>query len=123
MNEQEKQEYGRQMVALLSKLTEADGDLSTMEKRWLRALINELPSAKGEDLPASVDFDPERLRALVAEEGDAEELIEFLLLVSLADGQTSSSEWALIGDIANLVGISPERLEKMRETTVLVEPG
>lgn len=123
MNEQEKQEYGRQMVALLSKLTEADGDISTMEKRWMRALINELPSDKGKDLPASVDFDPERLRALVAEEGDAEELIEFLLLVSLADGQTSSSEWALISDIANLVGISPERLEKMRETTVLVEPG
>jgi uncharacterized tellurite resistance protein B-like protein len=50
-------------------------------------------------------------------------LIELLLLVSLADGQTSPAEWKLISYIADLVGVDQERLEDLRTHTVLtVEP-
>jgi uncharacterized tellurite resistance protein B-like protein len=123
MNDQDTHEYGRQMVALLRRLTETDGDVSVLEKRWVRTLMQELPGANDENVACSGDFDPNRLKELVQEEGEAEELIELLLLISLADGQTSPAEWKLISDIAKLVGISPDHLETMRATTVLtVEP-
>jgi uncharacterized tellurite resistance protein B-like protein len=124
MTDPDNQEYGRQMVALLRRLTEVDGDVSVLEKRWVRTLMQELPGAEDDGAAESSDFDPQRLKALVEEEDDAEELIELLLLISLADGQTSPREWKLISDIAGLVGIDGDRLEKMRATTVLtVEPG
>ena len=124
MTEQDNKEYGRQMVALLRRLTEIDGDVSVLEKRWVRTLMQELPGNEDEGAAESADFDPQRLKALVLEEGEADELIELLLLISLADGETSPGEWQLISDIAQLVGISQERLETLRATTVLtVEPG
>lgn len=123
MTDSNNHEYGRQMVALLRRLTEVDGDVSVLEKRWVRTLMQELPGADDENAAQSSDFDPKRLKELVQEEGEADELIELLLLISLADGQTSPAEWKLISDIAQLVGIDPERLEEMRATTVLtVEP-
>lgn len=121
-NDHDNEEYGRQMVALLRRLTEVDGDVSVLEKRWVRLLIQELP---GHDAVAteSSDFEPERLKELVQEEGEAEELIELLLLISLADGETTPAEWKLISDIGRLVGLSEERMETLRSTTVLtVEP-
>lgn len=115
-------EYGRQLVALLRRLTESDGDVSVLEKRWLRTLMEELQPTDETAADAS-DFDPQRLKTLVNADGEAEELIELLLLVSLADGETSADEWKLIVDTAELVGVSPERLEELRATTVLtVEP-
>lgn len=115
-------EYGRQLVALLRRLTEIDGDVSVLEKRWLRTLMEELQPTDETAADAS-DFDPQRLKTLVNADGEAEELIELLLLVSLADGETSADEWKLIVDTAELVGLSPERLEELRATTVLtVEP-
>ena len=115
-------EYGRQLVALLRRLTESDGDVSVLEKRWLRTLMEELQPTDETAADAS-DFDPQRLKTLVNADGEAEELIELLLLVSLADGETSADEWKLIADTAELVGLSPERLEELRATTVLtVEP-
>lgn len=123
MNDQDNHEYGRQMVALLRRLTEVDGDVSVLEKRWVRTLMQELPGADDETVANSSDFDPKRLKSLVQEEGEAEELIELLLLISLADGQTSPAEWKLISDIAELVGMDADRLETLRSTTVLtVEP-
>lgn len=123
MTNDDSHEYGRQMVALLRRLTEVDGDVSVLEKRWVRTLMQELPGADDESVAQSSDFNPSRLKELVAEEGDAEELIELLLLISLADGQTSPAEWKLISDIAQLVGIDSDQLETMRATTVLtVEP-
>ena len=115
-------EYGRQLVALLRRLTEIDGDVSVLEKRWLRTLMEELQPTDETAADAS-DFDPQRLKTLVNADGEAEELIELLLLVSLADGETCAEEWKLIADTAELVGLSPERLEELRATTVLtVEP-
>lgn len=115
-------EYGRQLVALLRRLTESDGDVSVLEKRWLRTLMEELQPSDDTAADAA-DFDPQRLKVLVGADGDAEELIELMLLISLADGETSSEEWKLISDTAALVGLSPERLEELRSTTVLtVEP-
>lgn len=123
MNDQDNNEYGRQMVALLRRLTEIDGDVSVLEKRWVRSLMQELPGADGDTAAVSADFDPKQLAALVREEGEAEELIELLLLISLADGETSPGEWKLISDIAESVGIDADRLETMRATTVLaIEP-
>lgn len=115
-------EYGRQLVALLRRLTESDGDVSVLEKRWLRTLMEELQPAD-ETAADAADFDPQRLKVLVGADGDAEELIELMLLISLADGETCADEWKLISDTAALVGISPERLEELRSTTILtVEP-
>ena len=115
-------EYGRQLVALLRRLTEIDGDVSVLEKRWLRTLMEELQPTDETAADAS-DFDPQRLKTLVNADGEAEELIELLLLVSLADGETGAEEWKLIADTAELVGLSPQRLEELRATTVLtVEP-
>ncbi len=115
-------EYGRQLVALLRRLTESDGDVSVLEKRWLRTLMEELQPSDDRAADAS-DFDPQRLKVLVSADGDAEELIELMLLISLADGETCADEWKLISDTAALVGLTPERLEELRSTTVLtVEP-
>ncbi len=115
-------EYGRQLVALLRRLTEIDGDVSVLEKRWLRTLMEELQPNDDTAAEAS-DFDPQRLKVLVEADGEADELIELLLLVSLADGQTSAEEWNLISATANLVGLSEARLEELRSSTVLtVEP-
>ena len=115
-------EYAHQMVALLRRLTEADGEVSTLEKRWVRRLMQELPTGS-EDAAISDEFDPQRLKELVSAEGEADELIELLLLISLADGETSPEEWSLIQSVAELVGVSPEALESMRAETVLtVEP-
>ncbi len=123
MTEQENEDYGHQMVALLRRLTEVDGDVSVLEKRWVRQLIQELPGHDDPDVAESSDFDPNRLKEYVTEEGEAEELIELLLLLSLADGETSPAEWKLISEIGQLVGLSAEQLETLRSTTVLtVEP-
>lgn len=115
-------EYGRQLVALLRRLSESDGDVSVLEKRWLRTLMEEL-CPTDETAVDAVDFDPQRLKVLVQADGEAEELIELMLLISLADGETNACEWKLIQDTAELVGVSAERLEELRSTTVLtVEP-
>lgn len=122
MSETDNVEYGRQMVALLRRLTEIDGDVSVLEKRWVRLLIQELPGGE-EAVSDDTRFDPQRLKEMVSEEGEAEELIELLLLISLADGQTSPAEWKLISDMGRLVGLDDERLEELRSSTVLtVEP-
>lgn len=124
MTESETEDYARQMVALLRRLTEVDGDVSVLEKRWVRALLHELPGGDDEAAASSQEFDPQRLKEYVTEEGEAEELIELLLLVSLADGETSPAEWQLITEMARLVGVEAQRLEELRRSTVLtVEPG
>ncbi len=123
MSDTNDKEYAHQMVALLRRLTEADGKVSTLEKRWVRRLMQELPTDPSEAAAVSTEFDPQRLKEMVSAEGEAEELIELLLLISLADGETSPGEWALIQNIADLVGIDPQTLEGMRSETVLtIEP-
>lgn len=123
MTEQENDDYGHQIVALLRRLTEIDGEVSVLEKRWVRQLIQELPGHDEPDVAQSSEFDPNRLSEYVTEEGEAEELIELLLLISLADGETSPEEWKLISEIGLKVGLDADRLETLRATTVLtVEP-
>lgn len=115
-------EYGRQLVSLLRRLTEIDGEVNVLEKRWLRTLMEELQP--NDDTAAEADdFDPQRLKVLVEADGEAEELIELLLLVSLADGETNAEEWELISSTAKLVGVSESRLEELRTSTILtIEP-
>lgn len=116
---QEKQIYGQQLLALIRKLTEADGDITSTERSWLRLLKKEFGTGESPDAA----FDPEVLKRAVEGEGESVELIQLLLMVSLADGQTTPNELKLIADVAELVGISSERLEQLRRDTVLaVEP-
>lgn len=115
-------EYGRQLVSLLRRLTEIDGEVNVLEKRWLRTLMEEL-QPNDDTAAEAADFDPQRLKVLVEADGEAEELIELLLLVSLADGETSAEEWELISSTAKLVGVSAARLEELRTSTILtIEP-
>lgn len=106
-------------MALIRKLTESDGDVSQNEKAWLKLLKQELGQFDHPD----AEFDPEVLKRAVEGEDESVELIQLLLMVSLADGQTTPDEWKLISDVADFVGISNEQLEKLRQETVLaVDP-
>lgn len=106
-----------QLLALLRKLTHSDGDESLEESRWLRRLVNELPPETDMDQ----DFDPEKLKNLVESQGDAEELLRVMLTLSLADGETSVSEWELIRQTAALLEYPDESLETLRSETVLLK--
>lgn len=116
---EDKQIYGQQLLALIRKLTEADGDVTSNERSWLRLLKKEF----GQTEAPHAEFDPEILKRAVEGEDESVELIQLLLMVSLADGQTTPNELKLISDVADLVGISSEQLEQLRRETVLaVEP-
>ena len=65
------------------------------ESRWLRRLVSELPSETETD----EEVDPEKLKSLVEDEEDREELLRVMLTMSLADGQTTADEWKLIQQI------------------------
>ena len=115
----DKKNYGQQFLALMNKLTKVDGRLSPIEEAWLKRLQSEL----GEDSVTQSDFDPQVLKTYVENKGEAEELLTFLLLVGHSDGILTSSEWALIQEMAELVGVDKVRLEEMRaETVLIVEP-
>jgi tellurite resistance protein len=104
-----------QLVALLRRVTLADGDVSTEERRWLRKLVSELPA----ETDVNEEFDEEKFKSLVTSEDDAEELLRAMLLLSLSDGQTSSEEWKLLQEAAELLSFSADRLERLRSETVL----
>ena len=115
----DKKNYGQQFLALMNKLTKVDGRLSPIEEAWLKRLESEL----GEDGVEQSEFDPKVLKTYVENEGEAEELLTFLLLVGHSDGVLTSSEWSLIQSVAELVGVDKVRLEEMRtETVLIVEP-
>ena len=113
------QKYGEQLNALLRKLAEADGIVTQEETSWLKLLKKEF----GEGNEGQVEFDPEALKSVVENSYEAEELLELLLMVSLSDGQTTPPEWHLIQEVAQILGVSAERLEELRSETVLaVDP-
>lgn len=106
-----------QVLALLRKLVATDGDVTLEESRWLRRLVSELPPETEMD----EEFDPTKLKALVEEHADSEELLRVMLTLSLADGQTSAAEWELIKETARLLEFPDDELETLRSETVLVE--
>ena len=115
----DEKDYGQQFLALMSKLTKADGTLSPIEEAWLKRLEKEL----GDDGASQSQFDPKILKSYVESQGEAEELLTFLLLLGHSDGVLSSSEWKLIQEVAELVEVDMARLEEMRtETVLIVEP-
>lgn len=110
--------YGEQLLALLRRLTEADGAVSASERTWMKLIQKEFGQVAD-----GARFDPETLKQIVTEEGDAEELLQLLLMVSLSDGQTTPHEWHLIQEVASLLSVSAQRLETLRSETVLaVDP-
>jgi len=112
-------EYAEQLLALVRRLTEADGVTTENESAWLGLLQREF----GEEHAPDAEFDAQKLKAVVEGEGDAEELIQLLLMISLSDGQTTTQEWEQIQEVAKIVEVSDERLEALRSETVLaVEP-
>lgn len=113
------EEYQSQLLALMRKLIDADGVTTDEEKTWLKLLEKEYSR---EHAPEA-EFCPLTLQNVVTTEGEAEELIELLLLVSLSDGETCASEWRLIQEVARLVNVSPETAERLRSETILaVDP-
>ena len=115
----DEEEYQGQLLALMRKLIAADGVWADEEKSWLKLLEKEY----GQDHAPDAEFCPLTLQKVVQTEGEAEELIELLLMVSLSDGETSASEWRLIQEVASLVNVSPEMTEKLRSETILaVDP-
>jgi hypothetical protein len=106
-----------QLLALLRKLTHTDGKETLEESRWLRRLVSELPP----ETDANQDYDPEKFKSLVEDEGDSEELLRVMLTLSLADGQTSTGEWQLIQQTAKLLNYPAEQLEELRSETVLLK--
>lgn len=111
--------YGQQLLALIRKLTEADGDVSRNERSWLRLLKQEFGQAESPD----AEFDADTLRKAVEGEGESVELLQLLLMVSLADGQTTPDEWKLIKQVAAILNVDEASLETLRRETVLaVEP-
>lgn len=111
--------YGQQVLGLIRKLTEADGDVTRNERSWLRLLKREFGAENAPD----ARFDPEVLKATIQDAGEAKELVQLLLMVSLSDGQTTPEEWSLIQEVAGLVNIERSQLEELRSETVLaVEP-
>ena len=111
--------YAPQLLALLRRLTEADGTVTHNERAWLKLLQKEF----GQKSAPHAEFDAEALKAAVEGEGESEELIQLLLMVSLSDGQTTPDEYKLIQEVAKIVDISDEHLEQLRAETVLaVEP-
>ena len=119
MSEDNEKGYQEQLLALMQKLIAADGVSSDEERAWLKLLEKEY-GREGEGEP---EFCPLRLQDVVKTPGEAEELIELLLMVSLADGETCASEWRLIQEAACLVGVSPEETERLRSETILaVDP-
>ena len=111
--------YGQQLLALIRKLTEADGDITRNERSWLRLLKKEFGSSESPE----AKYDPVALKAAVSEAGERTELIQLLLMVSLSDGQTTPDEWNLIKQVGGHLDISEDRLETLRQETVLaVEP-
>jgi uncharacterized tellurite resistance protein B-like protein len=113
------QKYGEQLLALIRKLTEADGDITRNERSWLRLLKKEF----GQSHAPQAEFDPATLKSVVDDADEAEELIQLLLMVSLSDGQTTPDEWHLIQEVAKILEMDDEHLEKLRSETVLsVEP-
>ncbi len=117
MSKDDKQ-YGQQVLRLIKKLVETDGDVTGEESSWLSLVRKEF--GQSED---NSEFDPAVLKAAVEDDDDAEELISLLLMVSLADGQTTPGEYELIIRVGGLVGVSAERVEQLRAETVLaVDP-
>lgn len=115
----EEETYQEQLIALMRKLIAADGVWTEEECSWLKLLEREY----GQEHAPQAEFDPVKLQEVVKTEGAAEELIELLLMVSLADGETCASEWRLIQQVAEIVGVSPEETERLRSETVLtVDP-
>jgi uncharacterized tellurite resistance protein B-like protein len=104
-----------QLVALLRRVTLADGDVSLEESRWLRKLVSELPA----ETDVNEEFDEEKFKSIVTSEGDAEELLRAMLVLSLSDGQTSSEEWKIVQEVAALFSFPADRLEKLRSETIL----
>lgn len=115
----DEQAYQGQLLALMRRLTQADGLTTDEEVSWLKALEQEFGSESAPDATFSADT----LRSLVEGEGQAEELVELLLMVSLADGQTTPDEWRLIQEVGAIVGLSSEEVERLRSQTILaVDP-
>lgn len=112
----ENKAYGQQILGLIRKLTESDGNVTKKERSWLRLLQNEF----GAKNAPNVEFDEAALKAIIKNKDEAEDLVQLLLMVSLSDGQTTPKEWELIQKIGSMVEISPEHLEKLRSETILV---
>ena len=85
----DEESYQEQLLALMQKLIAADGVYTDEEKAWFKLLQDEY----GVSDTREVEFDPLVLQSVVKTEGEAEEMIELLLMVSLADGETCANEW------------------------------
>lgn len=103
------------MLQALRALSAADGRISQEERAWLRKIFDELEVQ--EQVAPVIDI--ERLEQTLPETEDRLDFIRLMLLVSLADGTTSSEEWGIISQVGAQLGVSEDELEELRQTTYL----
>ena len=112
-------DYGNQLMALLSKLVACDGRLTENERAFLKEIADELPIQDGVKSSEDMVFRPEALKTLVESRGEAKELIKMMLLVSLADGETSLKELEFIREVAETLEVAEDDFEELRQDTIL----
>ncbi len=103
------------MLQALRALSAADGRISHEERAWLRKIFEELEVQ--EQVAPVIDI--ERLQQTLAEPEDRRDFIRLMLLVSLADGTTTSEEWGIISQVGAQLGVAEDELEELRQTTIL----
>lgn len=110
------------LLRTLVALAWADGSLAPGEMEWIDKVMDQLQvdPALRQQLLASAPALPteEDLQQALPDGDDRETFLRFLLSVSLEDGETSLDELKLLRDLASKLGVSAERLEKMRQSVV-----
>ena len=94
------------------RLCEADGVVSDEEQEWLNTLMEEYKIT-----PERVDsvLSMEELKISLPGEQSKMFFMRLLLMVSLADGNTSAEEWEYIQDVARQIGYDGDKLDMLRE--------
>ncbi len=93
------------------RLCEADGVVSDEEQEWLQTLMDEYQiNSDRVDSVLSVD----ELKISLPGEQSKMFFMRLLLMVSLADGNTSGEEWTYIQEVGRQIGYDQEKLELLR---------
>ncbi len=113
-------EHSRSILNALFQLAQSDGNVSDEEKAWLNKLLED---SGLDELPTLDILYFDKLREAIPERDDRERFIQMMLMVSLADGLTSTEELAFIRLVAEELGFTEQELDDFRQNTVLaVDP-
>lgn len=106
------------LFSALVALARADGPISDQERAWLREVL-ERAGLGEEEMEGAGSLDREALRRAAPDAESRRTLLRFMLMVSLADGETSAPELGVLREVARDLDVSEAELEEMRRDTVL----